>query len=282
MTVSILVGDCRDRLRELPAASFETCVTSPPFWRQRDYGMAAQIGVEREPSTFAAAMVDVFREIRRVLTPDGSLWIELGDTYAAGGNGGGGSRSQKRKKLESLQKRTGWRSAPPGYKERDLSLSPFLVADALRADGWYLRQVIIWDKRTATEPPRLDRPSVAHSYVFLLSPNGPSRVRDPGEDWFCSTVWSCSPSSLPDHPAPMSAEVVRRCIVSGTAAGERVLDPFGGAGTTGLVADQLGRDATLIELNPDYAEMARRRIGLFANVIGEERETAREPKRTAA
>lgn len=270
MSVRILIGDCRDKLREMPDASLNCCVTSPPFWRQRDYEVDGQLGVEREPSGFAAELVGIMREVRRVLRPDGSLWLELGDTYAAGGNGGGGSRSLKRRKLESLQRRTGWRSPPPGYKHRDLSLVPFLVADGLRGDGWYLRKTIIWDKGTATEPPRLDRPSVSHSYLFLLTPAGPSRVRNPGEPWFTSSVWSVAPGSDPIHPAPMAREIVRRCIVSATAPGDVVLDPFGGAGTTGLVADRMQRDAILIELNPEYAELARRRIegdsSLFAQV----------------
>jgi DNA modification methylase len=270
MSVRLLIGDCRERLRELDASSVEACVSSPPFWRQRDYEHEAQIGAERAPAAFAAELVAAMREVRRVLVPDGSLWLELGDTYAAGGNGGGGSRSAKRRKLESLQTRTGWRSPPAGYKVRDLSLAPFLVADGLRADGWFLRKTIIWDKGTATEPPRLDRPSVSHSYLFLLTPSGPSRVRNPGEPWFASSVWSVAPGSDPIHPAPMARELARRCIVSATRPGETVLDPFGGAGTTGLVADRLQRNAVLIELNPAYAEIAQRRLngdaGMFADI----------------
>lgn len=270
MTVSILIGDVRDRLREMPAASVDCVVTSPPFWRQRDYEAEGQLGTEHCPSDFADALVEAFREVRRVLKRDGSLWIELGDTYAAGGNGGGGSRAAKRGKLTSLQQRTGWRSPPAGYKVRDLSLSPFLVADRLRADGWYLRKTIIWNKGTATEPPRKDRPSVSHSYVFLLTPAGPSRVRNPGEPWFYSSVWTVSPAGATSHPAPMTPEIVRRCLACATAPGDHVLDPFGGGGTTALVADQMGRDCTLIELNPGYAHDSRVRLdadqGMFANV----------------
>jgi hypothetical protein len=194
VSVRILIGDCRERLRELPEASVDCVVTSPPFWRQRDYDNPKQLGTERTPQSFAGILAEIFGDIRRVLKPDGSAWIELGDTYAAGGNGGGGSRAAKRRKLKSLQERTGWRSPPPGYKEKDLSLTPFLVADRIRLSGWYLRKVIIWNKGTATEPPRLDRPSVSHSYIFLLTPNEQSRVRNPGEDWFLSSVWNIAPS----------------------------------------------------------------------------------------
>lgn len=271
MTVRIIIGDCRERLRELPDASVEAIVSSPPFWRQRDYGIDGQLGVERTPQTFAGGIVEIMEEARRVLVPDGSVWLEVGDTYAAGGNGGGGSRAAKRRKLKSLHERTGWRSPPPGYKEKDLSLSPFLVADRLRVSGWYLRKVIIWDKGTATEPPRLDRPSVSHSYIFLLTAKEQSRVRNPGEDWFASSVWRVSPSGHigNDHPAPMAAEIARRCIVSGTKPGDTVLDPFFGSGTTGLVADRLQRNCVGIELNPGYAAAAERRITSEAGMFGE-------------
>jgi DNA modification methylase len=271
MTVRILIGDCRERLRDLPAESVHALVSSPPFWRQRDYGIDGQLGTERTPLSFAEQLVEIMDEARRVLVPDGSVWLELGDTYAAGGNGGGGSRAAKRRKLKSLQERTGWRSPPPGYKEKDLSLSPFLVADKLRANGWYLRKVVIWDKGTATEPPRLDRPSVSHSYIFLLTPNQQSRVRNPDESWFLSSVWKVAPAGNlgNDHPAPMPPEIARRCIVSGTTEGDTVLDPFFGSGTTGLVADRLNRNCVGIELNPEYAASAQQRIASEAGMFGE-------------
>ncbi len=147
-----------------------------------------------------------------------------------------------------------------------------MVADALRADGWYLRATIIWDKQTATEPPRLDRPQTAHEYLFLLAKSEQYRVRDPGEPWFRSTVWTVRPQpTYTGHPAVMPSELVRRCIVCSSAEGDTILDPFGGAGTTGLVADRHGRSAILIELNPEYALMAERRIKgdspLFAEVV---------------
>lgn len=271
MSTRILIGDCRQKLRELPSAGVDAIVSSPPFWRQRDYEIEGQLGLECTPQAFAARIVEIMEEARRVLASDGSVWLEVGDTYAAGGNGGGGSRAAKRRKLRSLQERTGWRAPPPGYKEKDLSLSPFLVADKLRANGWYLRKVIIWDKGTATEPPRLDRPSVSHSYIFLLTPNEQSRVRNPGEEWFASSVWHVSPSGHAgnDHPAPMAAEIARRCIVSSSKPGDVILDPFFGSGTTGLVADRLQRDCIGIELNPAYAAAAQRRIASEAGMFGE-------------
>lgn len=271
MTVRVLQGDCRDVLKTLPADSVHSVVTSPPFFRLRDYQAEGQIGQEATPADFADALAEVFSEVRRVLRPDGSLWLQLGDTYAAGGNGGGGSLVAKRRQWTGAHERKGWRRQSVGFKEKDITLAPFVVADTLRAEGWYLRGTIIWDKMVATEPPRLDRPSTAHEYIFLLSKSEQYRVRHPGEPWFLSTVWTIRPQpTYTGHPAVMPAELARRCIVCSSAPGDTVLDPFGGAGTTGLVADRLKRDAILIELNPEYAAMAEKRIyndgPLFAEV----------------
>jgi site-specific DNA-methyltransferase (cytosine-N4-specific) len=272
VTVKILIGDARARLSELPDESVQCVVTSPPYFRQRDYGgMAGQLGQEATPAGLADAISEVFAEMRRALRPDASLWLQIGDTYAAGGNGGGGSLVAKRRQWTGAHERKGWRRQSPGFKEKDITLTPFVVADTLRADGWYLRSTIIWNKETATEPPRLDRPSTAHEYLFLLTKAETCRVRDPGEAWFRSTVWTIRPQPTHvGHPAVMPAELARRCIVCSTAEGDTVLDPFGGAGTTGMVADRLGRSAVLIELNPDYAELARARLagdgGMFSEV----------------
>jgi DNA modification methylase len=271
VTVTILKGDCRDVLATLPAESVHCVVTSPPYFRQRDYGVAGQIGQEETPADLADALAEVFVELRRVLRPDGAAWLNIGDTYAAGGNGGGGSLVAKRRQWTGAHTRKGWRRQSHGFKEKDITLTPFVVADTLRADGWYLRGTIIWNKETATEPPRLDRPSTAHEYLFLLTKSERNRVRDPGEPWFLSTVWTIRPQpTIVDHPAVMPAELARRCIVSSSAEGDTILDPFGGSGTTGMVADRLRRNAILIELNPTYAEVAVRRIcgdaGMFAEV----------------
>lgn len=271
MTVRILKGDCREVLRTLPEASVDCCVTSPPYFRQRDYGVAGQIGQEATPADLAEALSEVFLDVRRILRPDGSLWLNMGDTYAAGGHGGGGSLVVKRRQWTGAHQRTGWRRQSPGFKEKDITLTPFVVADTLRADGWYLRGTIIWNKETATEPPRLDRPSTAHEYLFLLTKGELCRVRDPGEPWFRSTVWTIRPQpSYVDHPAVMPEELARRCIVCSSAKGDVILDPFGGSGTTGMVADRLERDAILIELHPDHVVTAERRIkndaGMFASV----------------
>jgi DNA modification methylase len=274
MSVRILTGDCRDVLATLPDESVHCVVTSPPYFRQRDYGMAEQIGQEATPADLADALCEVASGLHRVLRSDGSFWLQMGDTYAAGGNGGGGSLVAKRRQWTGAHDRKGWRRQAPGFKQKDITLTPFVVADQLRAEGWYLRGTIIWDKVVATEPPRMDRPSTAHEYLFLLTKNEQYRVRDPGETWFKSTVWSIRPQPTHiGHPAVMPAELARRCIICSTTKGDTVLDPFGGAGTTGLVADRLGRDAILIELNPTYATMARDRLardgGMFSSVAAE-------------
>lgn len=272
MTVTILTGDCRNVLRTLTDASVHCCVTSPPYWRQRDYGMDEQIGLELEPSVYIDEMSEVFGEVRRVLRPDGVCWINIGDKWASGGNGGGGTLSARRRAWRTQLNKPGFRKPPIGYKDKDLVLIGFTMAERLRSDGWYLRQTIIWNKFRANEPPRRDRPSVSHEYLFMFSKDNDSRARDPGEKWWCSTVWEIAAQGSAEHPAMMPEELVRRCIVSSTAEGDSVIDPFSGSGTTGIVADRLQRNAVLIELNPEYAAMQRRRInndaGMFSTVTG--------------
>jgi DNA modification methylase len=260
MSVHILIGDCRRRLQELPDGSVHSCVTSAPYFGLRDYGVSGQIGLEETPDDFICAVVDVFREVRRVLRGDGSIWVNIADSYAESGNGGGGSLATKRAAARAAMGATRRRYAPAGYKQKDLILIAANMADALREDGWYLRKTIIWAKPSASEPPRLDRPSVGHEYVYLLTKEKHSAVRNPGEDWWNNDVWVIPPSAGTGHIAPMPEELAARCIKASTPTGGVVLDPFGGAGTTGLVADRLRRNAIICELNPEYAALAERRI----------------------
>jgi len=268
VTVRILHGDCLDVLKTLPEASVHCCVTSPPYFGLRDYGVAGQIGLEPTPAEYVEKMVAVFDEVRRVLRHDGTAWLNVQDGYSAGGFGGGGSWGDK-PEWRSIINRRGYKGAPDGWKRKELLGIPAILSASLSASGWYLRAEILWSKPVASEPPRQDRPSKSHEYVFLLS-------REP-RYWFHRTaemnksVWEISPGGdSAGHIAAMPPELVRRCILAGCPAGGTVLDPFGGAGTTGLVADRHGRDAILIELNPEYAAMAERRIRgdapLFAEV----------------
>lgn len=338
MTVSILQGDCRNVLATLPAASVHCCVTSPPYFGLRDYGVAGQIGLEPTPDAFVAEMVAVFREVRRVLRDDGTLWLNLGDSYAGGGGFSAGapstatSKSGKYGALGGLK--AGGIKAGNGIKAKDLIGIPWRVAFALQADGWWLRSDIIWHKPNPMPESVTDRPTSAHEHIFLFaksqqyyfdaeavkeraarpdwayeSPTSPGNA-DRKEDGGCTqrktdkqrghsrrhagfndrwdamshkeqmslgrnirNVWTVATRPFSEaHFATFPHDLIEPCIKAGCPAGGMVLDPFGGAGTTGLVADRLGRDCTLIELNPEYADMARRRIlgdaPLFADVFG--------------
>jgi DNA modification methylase len=198
MTVTIRHGDCREVLRTMPDESVHCCVTSPPYFGLRDYGVAGQIGLEPTPEAFVAEMVAVFREVRRVLRDDGTLWLNLGDSYAGSGRGGnpteatsglqGGQASQRasmivRSRPVGSQLPAGfheqarqagnvgraWVPPPAGLKQKDLMGIPWMVAFALRADGWYLRQDIIWSKPNPMPESVTDRCTKAHEYIFLLS-----------------------------------------------------------------------------------------------------------------
>lgn len=259
MTVDIRQGDCRDVLATLPDNSVNCIVTSPPYWGGlRDYGQEKQLGLEREPHDYVAVLVAVFRAARRVLRDDGVFWLNIGDVYAASGKGGGG-KAGDRKNWETVRERKGLRMPPPGYKMKDLTLVAFQVADALRRDGWYLRSTIIWRKAAAVEPMRADRPAVSHEYIFLFAKSERYACANPGEKWWGHTVWDIQRSRAIDHPAAYPVELARRCIATTNG---NVLDPFFGAGTTGLAATQLGRDCIGIELNPEYIAIARKRLGL--------------------
>ena len=314
MSVSILHGDCRTELAKVASGSVQCCVTSPPYYGLRDYGVDGQIGLEPTPDAYVAEMVAVFREVRRVLRDDGSLWLNIGDSYAggAGGRGDSGHRADGASggmtaKLGSVRIRRSSGSAKP----KDLLGIPWMLAFALRADGWYLRSDIIWHKPNPMPESVTDRPTSAHEHVFLLSKQ-PSYFYDAAaikEDcsptshgspnvspgwkntalgqgdgklgkWTaeqmaagrnCRNVWTIATQPYSGaHFATMAPELAERCIKAGTKLGDMVLDPFGGAGTTALVADRLNRNCTLIELNPQYAAIARHRVaddaGMFAMV----------------
>jgi DNA modification methylase len=425
MSVTVIEGDSREVLTTLPSESAQCCVTSPPYFGLRDYGNDGQIGLEATPDVYVAELVAVFREVRRVLKDDGTLWLNLGDSYArTGGTDRKVSETAQvgstRNTLQQIQNRT-TTAAQFGAKEKDLLGIPWRVAFALQADGWYLRSDIIWHKPNPMPESVTDRPTKAHEYVFLLSKSAryfydaeaiaeqsvqPDRVRfdrvggashaerqqhseggvfTGAKSRNSRTVWSITTQPFKGaHFATMPPELARRCILAAsrgvgkrcdcdethlTPTGEgqsddptmstgrggmnrvrremegrrpvtrrqqrhharelrespfrdemeaqagpafahyirtdisgarpippammdqwhrrgwvtdappcacpshdadMILDPFGGAGTTGLVADQIGRNATLIELNPTYAAMARARIAddapLFAEI----------------
>jgi DNA modification methylase len=172
-TVTTLVGDCREILNSLPGNSVNCCVTSPPYFGLRDYGAAGQIGLEETPAEYVAALVEVFKEVKRVLRPDGSCWINLGDSYAMSSMRGGDKPlsgnvgAHKGYALGSIK--AGKRNIPIGLKPKDLIGIPWRVAFALQEDGWWLRSEIIWAKPNAMPESVTDRPTKSHEQIFLLT-----------------------------------------------------------------------------------------------------------------
>lgn len=167
----ILQGDCLARMRELPDESVNCCVTSPPYWGLRDYGVDGQLGLEATPEEYVQHMVKVFREVRRILKTDGTLWLNLGDSYAGSGKGAWANHEAQKEvyvpEPGGIQTRCKWQ----GLKSKDLVGIPWMVAFALRADGWYLRSDIIWAKPNPMPESVTDRPTKSHEYIFLLSKN---------------------------------------------------------------------------------------------------------------
>jgi DNA modification methylase len=364
--VTMLLGDVRAMLKTLPDDHFDCVVTSPPYWGLRDYGVAGQIGLEPTLGEHLAVMVDVFEEVRRVLKPTGTLWLNYGDCYATspngrsaadtktagnddrtfrdkpfstigaiyepsrekgdrrgvGGNKGSNGQASHTGRIcapvlqpdrrsdrggsrkESYRPDSGTSIGAGGYlKPKDLCMIPNRLAIALQDAGWWVRSEIIWHKPNPMPESIKDRPGTSHEKVWLLSKqeryfydndsvrvpynegsldryNSPLQGTQPGArqiggEWSpenkimlpnplgrnLRNVWTIATHPFAEaHFATFPPELAERCILAGCPVGGRVLDPFGGAGTTALVAATLGRTATLIELNPEYAVMARARI----------------------
>lgn len=286
--VTVHIGDCRQVLGQLTSGRYDTCITSPPYFNQRDYGIVGQLGLEASPQDYIDSLVAVFREVRRVLCDDGTLWLNIGDGYAN-------------------------RSYPElGIKPRDMFGLPWRLAFALQQDGWYLRQDIIWEKPDTMPEPVKSRCVKSHEYVFLLSKQpdyhfDAEAIREVGnsgrkgvtpqknskqthgvqsggntginaaklkmlEEYEANgfvmrnkrSVWHVSVQQgsgdvRNQHYATFPPDLIRPMLEAGSREGGYVIDPFGGSGTVGIVARELGRHADLIELNPEYAALARKR-----------------------
>lgn len=265
--VRILTGDSFTILPTLPAESVQCCVTSPPYWGLRDYDHPGQIGAEASPEEYVANLVRIFREVRRVLRADGTFWLNVGDGYARnGGTGHCGPNAIVGNTKKHIQKRNCKVPECWGLKDRDLLGMPWRVAFALQADGWILRSRITWIKKTAMPESVKNRPSNATEDVFLFTKSptyfyDTKAVREPSGANL-RNYWILGPDpSGNGHPAAFPWELAQRCILLGSREGDLVLDPFGGSGTTGLVASKLGRKAVLVELNPQYVQMGKKRLG---------------------
>ena len=372
MKATILVGDVLAQLGKLPDESVQCVVTSPPYWGLRDYGTEGQLGLEKTPDEYIAKMVEVFREVRRVLRSDGTLWLNMGDCYQGGDRGAYGKARGAESRVQTSNLGSDTIGAPnrfriEGLKPKDLCGIPWMLAFALRADGWWLRQDIIWSKPNPMPESVTDRCTKAHEYLFLLTkssryyfdagaikeesvtndprrpytsegawqmdgrppeqrhggeihkgfeslgregansrmhqdrdPSHPStrKVRSPA-GWKTGSgshgsvhedgrekevtyseiengkrnkrsVWEIATQAYSEaHFATFPEALVEPCILAGSKPGDTVLDPFAGSGTTGVVALRYHRDFVGIELNPEYARLAEKRIGAEAPMFNE-------------
>ena len=300
MRNKILYGDCRDTLKQFDEQA-RTCVTSPPYYGLRDYGGEEnQIGQEKTPEEFIDQLVNVFKEVRNVLTDDGTLWVNLGDSYYNYRPGKGQSypKQSVSKTNQDLPTQCNKRGNKlDGLKEKDLIGIPWMFAFAMRSDGWYLRQDIIWHKPNPMPESVKDRCTKSHEYIFLLSKNKKyyydnEAIKEPvKQDWGTRNrtngkyhnsgsglsphsgltksydrknkrdVWSITNKPYKgSHFAVFPPDLITPCILAGSEKGDIILDPFMGSGTTAMVAKQLGRDYIGCELHEEYSNLIDQRV----------------------
>ena len=257
----ILAGDAKSLLGFVPDKTVQTAVTSPPYWSLRDYGIDDQIGLDEPLSEFIDSLVRVFEQVSRTLADDGTLWVNIGDSYTSG------NRRWRAPDRKNPARASRFRpSNPEGLKDKELIGVPWRFALAMQDAGWWLRSDIIWYKPNCQPESVRDRPTRSHEHVFLFTkseqylydtdavrgPNG-RRLRD---------VWELNTVAYPGaHFATFPEELVRRCLVIGSHPGSYVLDPFLGSGTTAAVARRAGRRFIGCEINPSYVELTMERLG---------------------
>jgi site-specific DNA-methyltransferase (cytosine-N4-specific) len=257
---ALIRGDVLQVLSSIPSGSVQTAVTSPPYWSLRDYGIEGQIGLEDSVESFIKNLVVAFDAVRRVIRHDGTLWLNIGDSYTSGGRTWRAPDKKNRARAMEIRPPT-----PDGLKPKDLIGVPWRLALELQAAGWYLRADVVWNKPNCQPESVADRPTRSHEYVFLFSkseryyydvkavtgPNG-RRLR---------TVWDINTIPYPEaHFATFPPALVEPCVQSTSRPGDLVLDPFIGSGTTALVAGRLGRRFLGVELNPEYLSIACARL----------------------
>ena len=299
MRDTILFGDCRQTLKEFDEKA-RCCVTSPPYYGMRDYGGENnQIGLEQSPEEYIQQLVEVFREVRNCLTNDGTLWLNMGDSYYNYKSGTGEYAKQSvAKGRQDLPMRTPKRANKlKGFKDKELMGIPWMLAFALRADGWHLRQDIIWNKPNPMPESVRDRCTKSHEYIFLLTKQRDyyydnEAIKEPvKKDWGTRdrtngkyhnpgtglqphsgltksytkknkrSVWTVNKKPYKGaHFATFPAELIKPCILAGSEKGDIILDPFMGSGTTAMVAKELGRDYIGCELHEKYGNLIQKRI----------------------
>ena len=300
MRDTILFGDCRETLPQFTTKA-RMCVTSPPYYGLRDYGgEEQQIGQEQSPEEYVQELVKTFRLVRDVLTDDGTLWLNIGDSYynyRSDGNYPKQTVSKTKQDLPDFSPVRG--NKLKGYKSIDLIGIPWLLAFALRADGWILRQDIIWHKPNPMPESVKDRCTKAHEYIFLLSKSknyyyDNEAIKEEAKDWGTRdrskgkyhnpgtglsphsglsksydrknkrSVWTVTKKPYKGaHFATYPRELIEPCIKAGSERGDLVLDPFMGSGTTAMVSKELGRNYIGCELNNDYENLIKQRLGLY-------------------
>lgn len=262
---TILQGDAYHVLARLPDESVQCVVTSPPYWGLRDYEFEGQIGLEPTLPQFINRLVLVFHEVRRVLKPDGTLWLNIGDGYTSGNRGWRAPDRKNPARAMTIRPPT-----PEGLKPKDLLGIPWRLAFALQDDGWYLRADVIWNKPNTMPESVKDRPTRCHEYVFMLTKSDryyydyEAVMEDNGINGAPRnkrTVWDINTTPFRDaHFATFPQTLVEPCLLASSRKGDFVLDPFFGTGTVGVVCERLGRKYIGIELHEKYVELSVKRL----------------------
>ncbi len=278
--LKVLIGDCIERMKGIETGSVNCCVTSPPYFGLRDYGMNGQIGLERRAPEYVANLVSVFSEVARVLRDDGVLFVNIGDTYAGFKDGkfppqSSSNGNQRGMPVDGAPHRSKKLLQLDGFRNKEAMGIPWRFAFAMRDAGWYLRQEIIWEKPNCTPEKVRDRFVKSHEHIFMFTKRDRywfdgDAVRvsaEGGGTKLRGDVWTVPVSSYSGaHFATFPPDLIEPCILAGCPEGGVVLDPFGGSGTTAGVALKHGRRAILCELNPEFAAMVDDRVFRISGV----------------